>query len=112
MADYASLTPQQKALVQNWQSNLRALMGELGRVKWWSDIMAAQYNQEINTLSLTGDIPNGGGLSGSSVEETYTQLQTWQSYLSTFVTNLGSSGHVDQYTSAAGPDNIVGGNLV
>jgi len=108
MAVYGDLTAQQKALVDNWQSNLRALLGELGRVKWNCDLLTAQYNQEINTLSLTGDIPNNGGLAGASVEEAYTQLQTWQSYLSTFVSTLGTSGHIDQYTSAAGPDNIVG----
>lgn len=111
MATYNELTTEEKALVDNWQGNLRALLGALGRVKWWCDIMAAQYNEEINTLGLTGNVPNHSGLAGSSVEEAYSQLQTWQNYLNTFVTELGTSGHVSQYASAAGPDNIQGGNL-
>jgi hypothetical protein len=81
------------------------------RVKWWSDLLTAQYNQEINTLGITGDVPNNSGLAGSSPSETYSQLQTWQSYLGTFVSSLGTVGHVDQHTSAAGPENIQGGGL-
>lgn len=111
MATYNELTAEQKALVDDWQGNLRALLGTLGKVKQWCDTLDGQYNEEVNTLGITGDVPNHSGLAGSSVEEAYTQLQTWQSYLSTFTTNLGTAAHFDQYVSAAGPDNVQGGDL-
>ena len=101
-----------KTLIDNWASNLRAQLGEYARVMVRTEALRSQYNQEISSLIDAWDdleeIPNNGGLAGSSTTETHEQFITWQSYLDTLSTNLGTAGHKDQYTSAAGPKNVVG----
>jgi len=101
-----------KTLIDNWSSNLRAQLGEFARVMVRTEALRSQYNQEISALigawDNTEEVPNNGGLAGASTTETHEQMITWQSYLDTFSTNLGTSGHKDQYTSAAGPGNVVG----
>lgn len=109
---YAAESAANKTLIDNWGSNLRAQLGEFARVMARVEALRSQYNNEITGLigawDATEAVPNNGGLAGSSVEETHEQMITWQSYLDTLSTNLGSSGHKDEYTSAAGPGNVVG----
>jgi hypothetical protein len=101
-----------KALIDNWAANLRAQLGEFGRVQNRLEQIRGQYVQEIAPLLAAWDateaIPNNSGLAGSSVSETHEQMEDWQSYLDTFNASLGTAGHMFQYTSAAGPGNILG----
>jgi hypothetical protein len=109
---YATESAENKALIDNWAGNLRSQLGELGRVQNRIEQIRGQYTEEIAPLLSTWDaleeIPNKSGLAGSSTTETHEQMETWQSYLDTYNTNLGTASHMAQYTSAAGPDNILG----
>ena len=63
-----------KALIDNWSSRLRALMGEFYNLVVKAEATDSQYTQEISGLLsawTAGEmVPNRGGLGGSSVEET------------------------------------------
>jgi flagellin-like hook-associated protein FlgL len=109
---YAGESAANQALIDNWANNLRAQLGELGRVQNRIEQIRGQYAEEIAPLLSAWDaleeVPNKSGLAGSSVSETHEQMETWESYLDTFNTNLGDAAHMSQYTSAAGPSNILG----
>jgi hypothetical protein len=109
---YAGESTENKALIDNWAANLRATLGEMGRLLNTIEQVRGQYSEGIAPLLAAWDateaIPNNTGLAGASVSETHEQMETWQSYLDTFNTNLGSANHISQYTSAAGPANIIG----
>lgn len=109
---YANESPANQALIDNWANNLRAELGELHRVWNRVDVLRSQYNEEISVLLTLWDaletVPNNSGLSGSSSLETHEQMETWQSYLDTYNTSLGTAAHKAQFVSAAGPENILG----
>jgi hypothetical protein len=109
---YNTESPENQALIDNWAGNLRAQLGEFARVVNRVEQIIGQYNAEIAPLLSAWDaleeIPNKSGLAGSSVSETHEQMETWQSYLETYDTNLGTPAQMTQYTSAAGPDNVLG----
>lgn len=102
-----------KALLDDYNSNLRSCLGELARLVNRAEVIKAQYDEEITTLfnawNANEELPNNSGLAGSSVSEDHEQIETWQSYLGTLITNLGSTSHEAQYVSAAGPDNVLSG---
>jgi len=109
---YATESPENQALIDDWASNLRAQLGELGRVQNHIEQIRGQYTEEIAPLlaswDATEEVPNTSGLAGSSPSETHEQMETWESYLDTYNTQLGTTSHMSQYTSAAGPNNILG----
>ena len=98
-----------KALIDNWAGNLRALLGTFYRIVVDAEALDSQYTQEISGLlsawNATEEIPNNSGLAGSSPSETHEVFEQWQGYVQTLKSSLGTSGHKDNYVSAAGPDN-------
>ena len=109
---YADEGAATQALLDNYANNLRASLGSLARLVNTAEALQDQYNQEISPVISAwnaGDLwANKGGLAGASIEEAQSQMITWQSYLDTLLTQLGTSGHEAQYVSAAGATNTLG----
>lgn len=110
---YTDESPATRQLLNDYANNLRATLGELGRLVHTAEIIKAQYDEEISPIITSwadSDLwPNRSNLGGASLEETKAQMVTWQSYLNTLLTDLGSSTHIGQFTSAAGAENLLGG---
>ena len=107
---YADLTAEQKAVVDNYNNNLRAIMGEMARLVRKAQVLKKQLNEVVTPLITTWDgtaiVPNNGGLAGASPSATKNDLLNWQSYGDSVVTAVGSDGHFGQFVAAAGPDNV------
>lgn len=109
---YAEENAETQALLDDYANNTRAALGTLARLVNTAEALQDQYNQEIDPVITSwgaSDVwPNKSGLAGSSIEEAKSQMITWQSYLDTLVSTLGTGGHMGQYVSAAGAMNTIG----
>ena len=109
---YATESPANQALIDNYNANLRSALGQLGVLLNSFEAIQDQYNGEISALLSAWDagemVPNNTGLAGASVEETKEQTGTWQSYVDSSLSTVGSAAHRAEYVSAAGPTNAGG----
>ena len=106
---WADLTAEQQAAVVDYVRNLRALAGELGRVRTRCGAMDTGYGNIQGLLSqLDGAeiIPDGSDLAGAlplNKDEAVTLTSHLQTMLSTF-----TAGDLPLWAKAAGPLNLVG----
>ena len=109
---YADLTAGQKAALDSYATDLRALLGEAARLVRKAVLAKKQLNEVVSPLMSgwdSGDvIPNKSGLAGVSPEVTKADMLNWQGYLDDVNTAIGSDAHLGQMVCAAGPENCRG----
>ena len=109
---YIDLTPEQKAALDSYATDLRAQMGETARLIRRAILAKKQLNEVITAMITSWDssavIPNKSGLAGSSPSMTKAEMLNWQGYLDAVVTAIGSDAHLGQMVAAAGPENCRG----
>lgn len=111
MATYASLTTEQKALVQSFLNNVRAWAGEQARVNNHGDALNTTYTAQVSAvLALLDDaaiIPNTSGLAGSS-DTNENDLISTVAHIQGILTSYNTSGHRQLWVKLCGAANLIG----
>lgn len=109
---YADATSEQKAVIDSYATDIRALLGEAARLIRRAQLAKKQLNEVITPIVTSWDsgdvIPNKSGLAGASPSVAKGDLLNWQGYLDAVVTAIGSDTHLGQMVCAAGPENCRG----
>lgn len=112
MATYASLTTEQKDILNTWLNLLRAWSGEQARVNNHGAAIDTMYNAQILGILAVLDnnaiIPNTSGLAGSQGLDVDADAVTIESHIQGILTNYNTSGHRQLWTKAAGAANLIG----
>lgn len=109
MAAYDSLSPSDKAVVQNAVNLIRAGAGELARIFNHINAIASDTNATGLVMSIdVGDvIPNTSGLAGAD-DMTRTELVTLYNLLNTVRTTNDNASFRAQASKAAGINSLLG----
>jgi hypothetical protein len=109
MATYASLSPQDKAVVQNTVNLIRAGAGEFAKVYNHLKAIADDTNATALVLSVdAGDtIPNTSGLAGAD-DMTRAELATLYTLLDTIRSTNDTASFRAQASKAAGINALLG----
>jgi hypothetical protein len=109
---YANATAEQKAVIDSYTTDIRALLGEAARLVRRAQLAKKQLNEIITPIVTSWDSddawPNKSGLAGASPSVTKSDILNWQGYLDAVVTAIGSDAHLGQMVAAAGPENCRG----
>lgn len=109
MATWNELTAEEQAAVQDYARNLRALVGEMGRVRNRAAALNNGYANIQGLLAKLGAndvVPDGTGLSGAlplAQNEVITLTAHAQGLLSAY-----TEGHLQMWAKAAGAMNLIG----
>lgn len=112
MATYASLTTEQKDILQHFVNALvRPAMGEVARMENHLSALNDDYNVQSSAIMALLDsdaviIPNESGLSGTA-SLTKGEVITLVSYAQGIL-GYNTSGHRQNYVKAAGAENTIG----
>jgi hypothetical protein len=107
MATWASLTPEQQAVVSNWQNlqrgwaNLQAKANDLGQQ------VDTAYNAQVSPLSLgnTEVIPNTSGLAGAQ-SLVYGDAVSIEAHIQAIATTYNDTNHRQLWAKACGAGNL------
>jgi len=111
MATYASLTTEQKAILQSFLNNTRAWCGEQARTNNHGETQDTDYNAQASAIIASLDaaevIPNTSGLDGAAsiVKE---DLISVVSHIQGIQTSYNTSGHRTLWDKMAGSRNLIG----
>jgi hypothetical protein len=118
MATYASLTTEEKNILQNMTNMLRGWAGEQARTNNHAEVINDDYNAQVVTLLTSLDagevIPNTSGLAGAASltkEEVTTLVSHVQNILtdmSTHTSGFNTTTLRQAWTKAAGAANLIG----
>jgi len=112
MATYASLTTEQKDVLQTWLNLLRSWAGEQARVNNHGAVIDVMYNAQISAILAVLDdnaiIPNTSGLAGSQGLDVDAEAVSIEAHIQGILTNYNTSGHRQLWTKAAGAANLIG----
>lgn len=112
MATYASLTQEQKDILQTWVNLVRSWAGEQARVNNHGAAIDTMYNAQITAILAALDdnaiIPNTSGLAGSQSLDADAEVVAIQAHIQGISTNYNTSGHRQLWTKAAGAANLIG----
>lgn len=118
MATYASLTTEQKNILQDMVNLCRAWAGEQARVNNHADAINTTYNAQVVTILSSLDagevVPNTSGLRGAA-SLTKEEVTTLVSHIQNMLTGMGThtSGFNTKtlrqvWAKAAGASNLIG----
>lgn len=110
MATYASLTTEQKNVLGNFDTLLRAAAGDVAKMCNLLDALNADYNVQTSAIlaSLDSDgviIPSNSGLDGKGTL-TRGEMITLVSYVQGILA-FNSTAHRQNYAKAAGAANLI-----
>lgn len=109
---YADLTEDQKAVLDDFQTNVRQWCMEQGKTLPLADNIDAEYSNRVITILnelLDGDeIPKNTGLDGSETL-TKAELVTLVSYIQGILTNYGTDSHRGNMARGCGSRNMLRG---
>ena len=111
-AVYDALSPEDKAIVDAYTTQLRAHAGSVGRNINTGESIEDYYwgavNAILTTFSAGDEVPNSSGLAGA-VNLTKTELDNLLSYVQGVKTNYGTDAHQQLRAKAAGLQNTLTG---
>ena len=107
MATFASLTPQQQAVVENWQTLQAAWCEAQAKANDLGQQVDAAYNEEVSPLSLgsTEIIPITNGLAGAE-SMVYSNCVTIESHIQGIATTYNTIIVRELWLLACGPGNL------
>lgn len=118
MATYASLTDEQKNILQNMTNLLRSWAGETGRTNNHGEAINDDYNAQTSVILTSLDagevIPNTSGLAGAAsltkeeVTTLVSHVQNMQADMSTHTSGFNTAALRQAWTKAAGAANMIG----
>jgi len=109
MATYASLSDQDKAVVQNTVQLIRSISGSMGKILNTLSAIAADTNATglITLIDNAEVIPNQSALAGSD-DMTKSEISAiWTTYVS-LRTTFDTAGNRAAWSKAAGINNLLG----
>ncbi len=112
MATYASLTPEQRDVYQNWQNLQRAWCIAQAKANNLGEAINVAYTAQIQGILATLDdntiAPNTSNLDGSQGLDSDAEAVTIQSHIQGILGSYNTSGHRELWAKAAGAGNLAG----